>query len=492
MNHLIQESNLDKILLNFQFETSSGLTASKAFFSELPKFKTIVAKRTATIEDMKPKAHDKEIHALWATLAIKEKELLPYIGTATDLTEQVEGEVYFTNPHLKCLNMIPFVVSILIFLKVWIAPILGLLMPIMVLIVPYIMIKYIMCMPIPWDIYCGIMLEMVVGIKKGETITLKQVSQIVYFVVSFGQGMIQPILTSIQTRKTDSKLRHIGNNLIQYIEISKELYARLMTSSLITPPPLLESTDPRIAYWWFRENQLLFKSWMQQVGCMDVYWSLAKQGTWKPVSLSKDLLHLKGLADLSISEPVYSSLELNGHSLLTGPNRGGKSSSLRAVLQQVLFARVFGITSCLESATLPWYTWIHSRIRSLDTPGEYSLFEEDVRSSAKVLAMAETTPHGLVLIDELFHSTNPPDALLCATTFLTKFWPTKHTTSIISTHSFELLKDVPNHDVKLLCCPATEQDSTIHYTYKLEEGVCKVSSVREVLREAGLLVGQDA
>jgi DNA mismatch repair ATPase MutS len=231
---------------------------------------------------------------------------------------------------------------------------------------------------------------------------------------------------------------------------------------------------------------------MQQVGCMDVYWSLAKQGTWKPVSWSKDLLHLKGLADLSISEPVYSSLELNGHSLLTGPNRGGKSSSLRAVLQQVLFARVFGITSCLESATLPWYTWIHSRIRSLDTPGEYSLFEEDVRSSAKVLAMAETTPHGLVLIDELFHSTNPPDALLCATTFLTKFWPTKHTTSIISTHSFELLKDVPNHDVKLLCCPATEQDSTIHYTYKLEEGVCKVSSVREVLREAGLLVGQDA
>lgn len=488
MNHLMKESNLEQVLQELQFETSAGVSATKAFFSDLPKYKTIVAKRTATIEDMKSKTQDKTIHDLWKNLSDAEKALIPYMETATDLTEQAEGEVFFTSPHLKSLNMIPFVVSILIVLKVWIAPIMGLLMPIMVFIVPYIMVKYIMCLPMPWDMYCGIMLEMVLGIKKGDPITLKQVSQILYFVVSFGQGMIQPILTSLQTRKSDEKMKKIGHTVIRYIQLSKQLYTELMSSSIIKIPSLLDTSDHRIAYWWFRENQLLFKAWRQQVGCMDVFWSLAKQEIWKPVTWSiDDSLYIEGLADLSIPESavVRSNIVLKGHSLLTGPNRGGKSSSLRAILQQVLFARVFGITSC-ESATLPWYTWIHSRIRSLDTPGEYSLFEEDVRSSAKILATAQENPSGLVLIDELFHSTNPPDALLCARTFLTKFWPIEGTTSIISTHSFELLDNIPSH-VKLLCCPATEDGSEIKYTYKLQEGVCRVSSVREVLRESGLL-----
>jgi hypothetical protein len=488
MEYLTNECHLSNVIVTIPLETASGKESMKSFFEILPKFRSIVYRRTNTILDMKPFTTDTEIKKNWQTVKMCETQLEPYLSSKNELAEQAESEIYFTNKHLTFLNSVPFVLTILLFMKIWVAPIMGLLMPIMVFIAPYIIIKFIMGMQIPWEVYTTIIMDMTLGIKKGQTIGLKQLSQILYFLTSFGQGMVQPVLTSIQTSKSDVKMKEIGQNVIAYIQSTSYLYKRLLPTAKTTIPPLTTTTDPRIAYWWFRENQTLFKCWMRQVGCMDVYWSLACDSRWTPVSWSQNgELILNGLADLCISQtPVYSDLNITSHSLLTGPNRGGKSSSLRAILQQVLFARVFGITSC-KDATIPWYDWIHSRIRSLDVPGQASLFEEDVKSAAKVLARSKTNTLGLVIIDELFHSTNPPDALFCAKTFLEQFWKSPSVTSIISTHSFELLNTVPK-SVSLLCCPATQTETSIKYSYRLEPGVCTLSSVREVLTEAGFSV----
>jgi DNA mismatch repair ATPase MutS len=72
--------------------------------------------------------------------------------------------------------------------------------------------------------------------------------------------------------------------------------------------------------------------------------------------------------------------------------------------------------------------------------------------------------------------------------FLEKFWKVGKVQSFISTHSFELLDALPKH-VQPLCCPATEdaETQTIHYSYQVRPGICRLSSVREVLREVGLL-----
>ncbi len=490
MEHLLQESNLHSVFAKLPFQTKAGSTAILSFFEHLPKFQTIVHRRSNTILDMRPLTASKDLQTDWGQLKLAEEQLKPYIQTSTDLTEQVEAEVFFTNPHLKVLNTVPFVLTILLAMKIFIAPILGICMPILVFIVPYVIVRYIMRLPMPWEVYCGMVLEMMAGIKPGEPFGLKQLAQLGYFIVSFGQGMVQPILTSMQTRKTDATIQTIGSLVIRYMNLSQKLYKLLLSTSKIRAPPFDIPTDPRLAYWWLRENQTLFIAWQKQIGCLDVYWTLASDPSWKPVSWSPGLLYLEGLSDLCIQEnPVKSSLELTNHSLLTGPNRGGKSSSLRAILQQVLFARVFGVSSC-DHAAIPWYTWIHSRIRSLDSPGERSLFEEDVRSCASVLGRAQqSSGEGLVLIDELFHSTNPPDALFCARVFLKEFWKTTTTMSVISTHSFELLKEVPS-TVALISCPAKSDPSTgqLQYSYKLSSGICMLSSVREVLREAGFPV----
>ena len=69
---------------------------------------------------------------------------------------------------------------------------------------------------------------------------------------------------------------------------------------------------------------------------------------------------------------------------------------------------------------------------------------------------------GLILIDELFHSTNPPDAETSARIFLKQLWDLSHVKSIVSTHIFALCEE--DHErVKKLCCPAHEsEDGQIH------------------------------
>jgi len=485
MNHLLEESQLNQVFDKMKFQTSAGCTAISSFFEILPKTKNIVTRRTNTILSVK-KSVNNQTDSLWKKAKAAEELLEPYIDNKTDLIGQAESQLFFTGEHTKILNTVPYLITILLILKIWVAPIMGVMMPFMFFIAPYIIVKLVMKIPIPWEVYISIMKEMVLGVKGDQPIGLKQLSQGLYLVTSFGQGLIQPILTAQQTYKTDLKIKEIGTAINEYIGTTAEIFTRLYQKDTLQKlPPLPLDLSARDAYWWFKDNHLLFKSWRHQVGCMDVYYTLAKDSAWRPVEWSSVAeFQFEGLADLCIKEPIKSDIVYNRHNLMTGPNRGGKSSFLRAVLQQVLFSRVLGITNC-ERASLPWVHWIHSRIRSLDKPGEASLFEEDVKSCAGILKRVDVAEHGLVLIDELFHSTNPPDALFCAQTFLGDFWKCESATSIISTHSFELLNDLPEH-VKTLCCPASEvDDGQIKYSYKVEHGVCKLSSVREVLKEAG-------
>jgi DNA mismatch repair protein MSH3 len=187
------------------------------------------------------------------------------------------------------------------------------------------------------------------------------------------------------------------------------------------------------------------------------------------------------------SKRITSDITLEGHTLLTGPNRGGKSSSLRAILQQVLLGQVFGFTKDAIGSWNPFYS-VLTRLKSRDTAGKESLFEMEVRNASKMIhSMKKSSRNSLILIDELFHSTNPPDAEISARIFLEQLWKLPSVKSIISTHIFTLCENPPSN-IKTLCCPAViNSNNSISYSYTLREGICTVSSVNEVLRESGLL-----
>ena len=86
----------------------------------------------------------------------------------------------------------------------------------------------------------------------------------------------------------------------------------------------------------------------------------------------------------------------------------------------------------------------------------------------------------------MYHSTNPPDAIRSCQIYCDQLWKKPNIVSVISTHLFDLVEKAPN-TIQKLCCPATIYKNTIHFSYTLNKGICKVSSVDELLKINGLL-----
>jgi DNA mismatch repair ATPase MutS len=133
------------------------------------------------------------------------------------------------------------------------------------------------------------------------------------------------------------------------------------------------------------------------------------------------------------------------------------------------------------------FDWIQSGLHLEDLPGKLSLFEREVQFATEALKKARNNPtqRGLLLFDELFHSTNPPDGERTAQIFLEQVWSFSHLSSIISTHVFSLAESSPKR-IQKLCVPALKDKSgNLTFTYTLRNGICKVSSVDLVLQKCG-------
>jgi DNA mismatch repair ATPase MutS len=101
----------------------------------------------------------------------------------------------------------------------------------------------------------------------------------------------------------------------------------------------------------------------------------------------------------------------------------------------------------------------------------------------------ENKKRGWVVIDELFHTTNPPDAATASQIFLRQLWSSNLVSSIVSTHLFSHAKNAPDN-VKKLCVDSEINRTTgqINYKYEVIQGINTMSSVNELLVESGVLL----
>jgi DNA mismatch repair ATPase MutS len=92
-------------------------------------------------------------------------------------------------------------------------------------------------------------------------------------------------------------------------------------------------------------------------------------------------------------------------------------------------------------------------------------------------------------MDEIFHSTNAHDGAEASLIFLKQLYAKGGSSigSIISTHYREL-PDKLQDKAKTYCMEAYDHGTDgIKYTYRCVPGISTISSVREILKERGLL-----
>lgn len=437
-----------------------------------------------------------------------ESELGTFLSPESDDMKELQGDAMgqlsFNDSFFKCLNIFPHVLFCLAIFKIWLVPALAISTPLFAWILPYIFLKFMYKLPISQEQY-GTLMKMMwsgnpLGPLKGETnvslLTPRSIVQTLFMGISFIQSLVQPIQNAMHLYKTDQTACTNGAKIIElrghYEAFNEECKAnniKILLRQSLNPIP----EDPRRAIRILMEEPERFHLCMKDMAELEILWRLSQSPILKQTLILETggpFYHASKLQDISLGNtgiPSSVSFDMKSHhAVLTGPNGGGKSSFLRAILQGVLIGQSYGVAPA-EGLTLRRFGWISSGLRLQDAPGNLSMFETEVWFAANLLKRDNPSgAPGLVLYDELFHSTNPPDGIKTAERFLNRLWKTDSMLTIVSTHVFSLVENAPE-SVKRLCCLATlKPDGDIDYKFNIQPGICTVSSVKSIWKRFNL------
>jgi len=176
-----------------------------------------------------------------------------------------------------------------------------------------------------------------------------------------------------------------------------------------------------------------------------------------------------------------------GNTVITGPNAGGKSTLIKMICTNVLLAQTIGLTSSSHTVMTPFY-FINTQINIPDCKGHESLFEAEMNRCMYNLTTIEEHKDkpSLVVMDEIFNSTNVVEAISGAYSILHKMATFQNTLSLVTTHLTYLTKLKKTSNFDCYCMSVTTTDmGKIEYPYILKEGVCKQYIALELLKARG-------
>lgn len=490
---VIRESQVERLVEPLGFQTETG----KQQFSKQLRFFTaneqalrrrqdaISQIRTNLTADVKESLDEKFYRA--SQCESKWKIFFQRSDVEKNSYEQLTFSAW---PFAQILNTFPFFLLLLSVFKLYIVPLLAILTPLFMIGMPYFILIYWYKLPLSFSQYKDLMFSMM-GIQSQNFWTPKNLVQTGITCFSIVQSMVQPVQNAIHLQTINKDLIHRGECVEELATLIRDISQYIPMKN---PLEDILQKDPHRSFADAWDHPFRFQYAIQLLGDAEVIYRMALTSTKPVVFQSSGGFAFANAYDPLLKESIPFSVQLfkdaSHHVILTGPNRGGKSSFLRATLLNLVLAQTFGYVYADVCLLTPVH-WIATGLRLEDRPGTSSMFEREVEFSVAILRRARQSPKqtGLVLFDELFHSTNPPDGSRTASLFLDQLWRLPNILSVISTHVFEIAKKAPP-SVQRLCVPAFHDETgTLQFTYTLEKGICEVSSVDCILKEKGLLCG---
>jgi len=425
------------------------------------------------------------------------------------IKENVEQIIWGSESVGSILNQSPIVLNGLITWKTLVLPFIAVLMPLVALVLPFIILKM-----------TSIEVSIEEYLERMRAVLMQQITipvvlksrnehDIVGFLlerlfigitlVTFISSIWNQITPAIHLRHIWFTLEDQGQACIDSLKGISEIRTKCMNLSLkkrVALAPLLKQMD----------DVLEHVGYLEGYGGVATYAHFYKDKTYlkKVVEFYSELDVLVTISSLDhicfpnyvktlhydISgavHPVVGSCVSNNfkakNAVLTGPNRGGKSTYCKALGLAVLTAQTWGFAWAKQFTLSPFK---HFRIALTPTPalGETSTFESEIDFAKSVLSVNDGLT--FVMMDEIFHSTNAYDGIKASRIFLSQLYEKPDVVSIISTHYHELATEFDKKASQLCMDARVNEDKKLVYTYKVCEGVSAMSSVLEILEERGL------
>lgn len=498
MEHTLQECRMTSVLDSIGVKSKS---AKDLFNEQSKKWATNLSILNARSEawrilkEMKSPDWTKHLPKL-----LENETIIRALDPATASESQTEGwsQILFTG-ELASFNFIPFLLMYVAISKVFIAPLIAWTMPFMSFILPFLALKFIYRLPITWDMYWAQMKPMLFG-KGDQPFSIGTLLQWGSMLFSYAHGMYLPYTNAVHCHKIDQQMITGAKAVVDTIRKLREISDTWVSLGLRKPwtfPDPSDLGDDRQVLAWLVQDKNLLPQIYRAIGQVEICAAICSNETLVPVEWTSSSIPMCKMSEaidplLSEDKRVPFTLvmgPLEHHVICTGPNRGGKSTFLRSVLTNLVLAHTWGIAFADRCIMTP-VEWVISSLRLEDRPGQASLFEREVSVAGDIVKrIRDGKTRGWVIIDELFHTTNPPDAATASQIFLRQLWQSNLVTSIVSTHLFSHAEEAPAN-VQRLCVDSSMNEETgqIDYKYQVIEGINKMSSVEELLIESKVLM----
>ena len=452
-------------------------------------------------------------------------------STNDETITELLNSIYFQNFFTRKLNQSETVLTSYNIYRIIISPVLGVISPIIYFLIPYFIlkIKFGNKLQLPFTTYIKLIIKSINSSRDfmklfGNNGTLNRLQTLTYVfsLIFYFQGILNSSDIAITSYKIIHYISDKINNAMLFLQsclsfvqkntnILKQ-YAHIYVDNFT---PINEVMLDTVKNYNPYKSFSIFSHFGKQ---LKLYKNLVKQDTLPIVnqcylldalySLNqcKENLHLSYPTFISYNdndsirfvskeswnihlpfdEAIKNDIDL-GNTIITGPNAGGKSTTIKMIATNVLLAQTIGLTSSSETIMTPFF-FINTQINIPDCKGQESLFEAEMnRCLYNLNTITENNDKpALIIMDEIFNSTNVVEAISGAYAILEKMATYTNTISIITTHLTYLTKLKKTSSFDCYCMSVTmNEDGEFTYPYYLKQGVSKQYIALELLKNRG-------
>jgi hypothetical protein len=167
--------------------------------------------------------------------------------------------------------------------------------------------------------------------------------------------------------------------------------------------------------------------------------SLSSSSSSSAHTSMQDAYFLNTAVTDSVSGIVKNDIVLDKKLLITGPNAAGKTTTIKTTIFNVLLSQQFGY-GVYKSASIAPYHFLHCYLNIPDTSGRDSLFQAESRRCKEILdcITANSTKRHFGIFDELYSGTNPYEAVASAYGYIHHISGMKNVDFMLTTHYISL------------------------------------------------------
>ncbi len=487
--------------------------------------------------------HNNElVNTLLTRMQTNEKYIAWLFEEKEENLKDLYDVVFFRFKALKRLNSSSICLTTYNMYRMFFSPIFGIVSPLLYFIIPYIILIYKLKLKIPFTTYMRMIFRSVLSsdatlFGKGQIFKYIRIVSYLFSAVFYLQG----VFSSVDLAKTVHKISKllIGNlnGVIEYVASYKQLVnvlggnkdGNILTTAFFNTPTALSKCFDNVGGLTellkgagefsvlknFGQQLKTFKTIdrddmravLQHSYMVDAILGAVKYKNMNNFSYpeisdivhkenGRPVLHIEGMVHPCIdkSKAVENTVHLGQYSqeqnlIITSPNSSGKSILIKSIIVNVVMAQTMGITSASKLCLTP-FRYINTQINVPDATGHESLFEAEMhrcKHNLDMLLKLAVKGATLIVMDEIFNSTNPLEAVAGAFAVCKRMSQHPNNILIFTTHYNYLTKLAKQPDCRFANyrMETLVHGDKIDFTYKFQRGVNKHLLALELLKKSG-------